>query len=159
MSGFEAVFLQSWKRTPAACSFIHPSSMPCQGHNLSVYIWFWYATTKNNWSFQTILTRRQNCLLGGMLVALRPPHRILKANSFPPTHSCFTNIIMRFYPSQIFTGQWVCDSLTSITGLVHVMHIAMKQHCLVGSWYALRTRCGGLKLLTFNHMKLQVISN
>ncbi len=26
--------------------------------------------TKNNWSFQTILTRRQNCLLGGMLVAL-----------------------------------------------------------------------------------------
>ena len=33
-------------------------------------IWFWYATTKNNWSFQTILTRRQNCLLGGVLVAL-----------------------------------------------------------------------------------------
>ncbi len=27
-----------------------------QDHNLSVHIWFWYATTKNNWSFQTILT-------------------------------------------------------------------------------------------------------
>ncbi len=27
-------------------------------------------TTKNNWSFQTILTGTQNCLLGGMLVAL-----------------------------------------------------------------------------------------
>ncbi len=52
-------------------NYIHPSSMSCQDHNLSVYIWFWYATTKNNWSFQTILTRRQNCLLGGMLVALR----------------------------------------------------------------------------------------
>ena len=35
-------------------------------------IWFWYATTKNNWSFQTIMTRRQNCLLGCMLVALIP---------------------------------------------------------------------------------------
>ncbi len=45
-------------------------SMSCQYHNLSVFIWFWYATTKNNWSFQTILTRRQYCLLGGMLVAL-----------------------------------------------------------------------------------------
>ncbi len=30
----------------------------------------WYVTTKNHRSFQTILTRRQNCLLGGMLVVL-----------------------------------------------------------------------------------------
>ncbi len=29
-----------------------------------------YCRKKNNWPFQTILTRRQNCLLGGMLVAL-----------------------------------------------------------------------------------------
>ena len=43
-----------------------------EGYDLSVYIWFWYATTKNNWSFQTILTSRHNCLLGGMLVALKP---------------------------------------------------------------------------------------
>ncbi len=71
MSDFEAVFLLSWQMTPTVCSFIHPLSMPCQDHKLSVYMWFCYATTKNDWSFQTILTRRQNCLLGGMLVALR----------------------------------------------------------------------------------------
>ena len=40
-----------------------------QGHNLSVYIWFWYATTKDKWSFQLILIGRQNCL-SGVLVAL-----------------------------------------------------------------------------------------
>ncbi len=34
-------------------------------------IWFWHATTKINWSFQTILTRSQYYLLGGMLVALK----------------------------------------------------------------------------------------
>ncbi len=36
-----------------------------------------YETTKNNWSFQTILARRQNCLLGGMLVALRSGYTLL----------------------------------------------------------------------------------
>ncbi len=31
---------------------------------LSVYIWFWYATTKDKWSFQSILIGSQNCLSG-----------------------------------------------------------------------------------------------
>ena len=64
--------------TNTAYSFIHPSPMPCQDHKLSVCIWFWYATTKNTWSFQTILTRSQNCLLGGMLVALRRQDTVCK---------------------------------------------------------------------------------
>ncbi len=70
MSDFEAVFLQSWQMTPTVCSFINPSPMLCQHPNLSVYIWFWYATTKNNWSFQTILTRRKILLVRGCVGGL-----------------------------------------------------------------------------------------
>ncbi len=37
-----------------ACSFTYPSLMPSQDYNLSVYVWFWCATTDSNWSFQTV---------------------------------------------------------------------------------------------------------
>ncbi len=42
----------------------------------------WYATTKNNWSFQTILTSRHNCLLGGMLVALSRKFYFMNLNRY-----------------------------------------------------------------------------
>ncbi len=31
-----------------------------------IYIWFWYATIKSNWSFQTVYFRSQNCFSGGV---------------------------------------------------------------------------------------------
>ncbi len=39
-------------------------------HTKTIHTLEGHVMTKNNWSFQTIFTRRQNCLLGGMLVAL-----------------------------------------------------------------------------------------
>ena len=46
-AGFWFLKLFFYKVTPTACSFIHPSPMPCQEHTLSLYIWFWYATSNH----------------------------------------------------------------------------------------------------------------
>ncbi len=68
MSGCDAVFLQSWQMTPTICSFMHSLPMSSQDLNLSEYIWFWYAATKHNWSFRTVLIRRQNCMSGDVYI-------------------------------------------------------------------------------------------
>ena len=57
--------------TPWIFLFVYNLMQMCEDHNLSVNMSFWYATSKNNWSFQTILKKRQNIVLGGVLVALK----------------------------------------------------------------------------------------
>ncbi len=69
------------------------------------------------------------------LIALR------RQNSFP-SHA----VTGRGDHSDI--GPWVCD------GLIQT-HIAMKQHCMGGSWYALLTGYGGLEALA-NKIKILV---
>ncbi len=46
--------------------------MSSQDHNVSVYIWFWYATRKHKWFFQIVLTEGK-IACRGVLVALSTP--------------------------------------------------------------------------------------
>ena len=51
-----------------------------------------------NWSFQTVFTRRQNCLLGGMLVALTDS-------------SCFQLDVSSRETGPVYPSIWVCPSM------------------------------------------------
>ena len=58
--------------------------------------------------------------------------------SLQETLSCISNSFTAHRWDHPGTGQYVCDVLIQ-------MHLAMRQHCVGGTCYALRTWCGGLK--------------
>ncbi len=47
-------------------------------------------------------------------------------------------VLLSYLGDHPYVSSWVCDGLMQI-------HMAMKQHCMRGNWYALLTCCGGLK--------------